>query len=147
MEGKVRIAGPRLRQEAGGKVIALRRKSVGGKPRDITSAPAADVGGRARPKEPPHDGVEVGGRRLLVPVLRESGGAGVVGAERRIIHCEADPPIACRASGSPARRSGWSRSWRDRSSPWRPPARTARTPRAPPRRPSDPCGRWSNTSG
>ena len=80
MEGKLRVARTRLRQQAGGRVVAHRGKSVGGKPGDVTAAAAADVGGRARPEEPPHDGVQVRGRRLLVPVLREGGGAGVVGA-------------------------------------------------------------------
>ena len=91
MKGEVRVARPRLRQQPGGRIVAHGRKSVGGQPGDVAAAAAADVGGRARPEEPPHDVVEVGGRRLVVPVLREGGRAGVVGAQRRGIHRERNP--------------------------------------------------------
>src|SRR5579863_117525 len=76
------IAPARLGQKTLRGVISFRRKTIRVQPRDLASAAAADVGGQAARGEKALDDVmEIGWRRLLVPVFCERGSVFVVGRE------------------------------------------------------------------
>ena len=63
----------------------------------VTTAAAADVGGAAAgTKEAFDERMQIDRRRLLVPVLGESRGAGVIGAERCPVHAPPHRRIAVR---------------------------------------------------
>ena len=97
-----RIAKPRLFEQRIGGVVADRVVAAGGEEGDLAAAAAADVGGAAAGMEETFDqGMQIGWRRLRVPVLGKFFGAGVIGAERFRVHrpspqpqCRKQPHIA-----------------------------------------------------
>src|SRR5579871_2773983 len=84
---QLRIAAARLREQAVGCIEALGRIAVGSEPGHLAAAAAADIGGPAALDEKARDDVmQIGRRRLLVPVLRKRRCVVVVSRERSPIH-------------------------------------------------------------
>ena len=81
------ISPARLVEQPFGRVEAHGRKTVRMKPGDLAAAAAADIGrGAAAHEKPLDDLLQVDGRRLAEPVLRERRRIQVVSGERLTIH-------------------------------------------------------------
>src|ERR1700684_1942482 len=86
------ISRTRLGQQTLRSVESLGGKTVSVQPRDLASAATADIGGdAARNKVALDDVVQVGRRRLSVPIFRKRGRILVVGGERLTVHGAANP--------------------------------------------------------
>src|SRR5579872_34864 len=82
-EFELRIAPARLGQKTLRGVKSFRRKAIRVQPRDLASAAAADISGQAaRSQKASDDVMQIGWRRLLVPVFCERGSVLVVGRNR-----------------------------------------------------------------
>jgi hypothetical protein len=102
-EFQMRIARARFGEQPVGRIKPLREKSVRVEPGNLAPAAAADIGGQATlEEEARHDGLQIGGRRLLVPVFRKRRRVVVIRGKRRPIHRSAFDPgkIRHRARGA-----------------------------------------------
>jgi hypothetical protein len=77
---------PRLRQQACGWIEARGRTSVGGKPRDLPAAAAADIGRPARTEKALQQRMKIVRGWLGMPIGREIGCRSVVCRYGNIVH-------------------------------------------------------------